>query len=276
MHSGKPTSLAAMTVAFLVGEAILALGLLGIGLLLLKQRQQLLELRAHQKTLHEAIKRGRVHATKTMDEIGRREFRQVESLLWLRDLLQLPAPLAPTRNWAASPDLLLALARLVERERPQVILECGGGTSTVVMASIAKRYGGRVITLEHLPEFRDATLGALHEQGLEAEVRLAPLTLIPDLTFKGESFHWYDPAALKDLPKIDLFFIDGPPEATGRFARYPALPLLWEKATAGAIVVLDDTIRSDEQEISAAWAAMFGLTRENWPMEKGAHVLRGA
>jgi predicted O-methyltransferase YrrM len=263
-----------MTAAVLIGDVILAFGIAAIGLLLYKQRQQLINLREHQKSLHEAIKRGRAHTTKTVDEIARREFRQMEALLSLRDLLDLKAPLAPTRNWAASPDLLLGLAQLIEREQPRVILECGGGTSTVVMASVVRKYGGRVITLEHLPEFRDATRAALETHGLDADVRLAPLTEIPGLTFNGERFRWYDPAALADLPEIDLFFIDGPPEATGRYARFPALPLLWSRASQQVSVVLDDTVREDEQAISDAWSETFDLASEAWPLEKGARVLR--
>lgn len=265
-----------MTTAVLIGQVLLGLGIAAVGFLLFMQRKQLTEMRAHQKTLHEAIKRGRTHNSKVADEIGRREFRQIEALLSLRDLLDLPAPLSATRNWAASPDLLLELARLVKREQPRVILECGGGVSTVVFAHLAKQYGGRVITLEHQAEFRDATLAALAEQGLgeAVDVRLAPLVQIPDLEFEGERFRWYDPSALQDLPLIDLFFIDGPPESTGRFARYPALPMLWSRASERAVVVLDDTVRADEQAISRAWAEAYVLASSTLPMEKGAHLLR--
>jgi len=252
------------------------LGIIALGFGLYMQRQQLQDLRTHQRTLHEAIKRGRVHTSKVADEIGRREFRQMEGLLALRDLVDLPMPLAPTRNWAASPDLLVELALLIKREQPRVILECGGGVSTVVMASLARSYGGRVITLEHQEQFHAATVAALREQGLAdaADVRLVPLTAIPDLSFEGENFHWYDPTTLTDLPPIDLFLIDGPPESTGRFARYPALPLLWKYASERAVVVLDDTVRTDEQAISAAWSATYSLTQIVLPLEKGAHLLR--
>lgn len=265
-----------MSTAVLIGQAVLALGIAAVLVLVYKQRQQLLDLRAHQKTLHEAVKRGRVHTAKVADEMGRREFRQVEAMLWLRDLIQLPAPLAATRNWAASPDLLLELAQLVQREQPRLIVECGGGTSTVVMAAMAKRYGGRIVTLEHHPEFREETLAALRQQGLAevVDVRLAPLVEIPDLHFEGEGFRWYDPAATADLAEIDLLFIDGPPEATGRLARYPALPLLWAKTSQRLIVVLDDTIRADEQAISAAWTEAYLLRSQSLPLEKGAHLLR--
>lgn len=264
-----------MTAALLIGEILILIGIAGVGALLYKQRQQIQKLRASQKDVHEAVKRGRVHTSKVADEIGRREFRQIESFIWLRDLLDLDAPLASMRGWAASPDLLLNLAQLIKTTQPRIILECGGGTSTVVMAKLASTYGGRVITLEHLPEYRDETLAALKLHGVaqHAELRLAPLVEIPELAFHGERFRWYDPTQLRDLPEIDLFFIDGPPESTGRYARYPALPLLWGRASARATVLLDDTIRPDEAEISAAWARDFALTATIWPMEKGAILL---
>jgi hypothetical protein len=261
--------------ALLVLEGVTLLALAVIGLLLYKQHQQLRSLREQHKEIHEAVKRGRVHTTKSVDEVAKREFRQFEALLDLRELLDLKEPLGITRGWAASPDLLLALAGLIAAEKPSVILECGGGTSTTVIAKMASQYGGRVITLEHQQQFLEATQADLDRHGLTAfvDLRLAPLIDIPDLTFQGEHFRWYDPDVLADIPEVDLFFIDGPPESTGRYARYPALPLLWSKASDRVKVLLDDTIRADESEISAAWATTYGLTRESWPMEKGADLL---
>lgn len=59
---------------------------------------------------------------------------------------------------------------------------------------------------------------------------------------------------MRDISNVDLLVIDGPPEATGNWARYPALPLLREKLRSGAVVVLDDTHRADERAILEAWA----------------------
>ena len=39
--------------------------------------------------------------------------------------------------------------------------------------------------------------------------------------------------------KIDLFIIDGPPVNSSRNARYPAIPLLFDKIKKGSIILLD-------------------------------------
>jgi predicted O-methyltransferase YrrM len=225
----------------------------------------------------DAINSLRPHITKAVRESAKVEFRQIEALLALRDVLDLPAPLPATRGWAASPDLLLVLERIVREEKPMLVVECGGGTSSVVIAHALAKFGGRLVVLEHDPRFRDSTQQGLAAQGLSgiAEVRLAELTDVPELQFQGESFKWYDPKAILDLKEIDLIVADGPPQATGKYARYPALPLLWAKSSARLVVVLDDTIRQDEADISAAWCAEHPeLRAEDLPLEKGCHILR--
>ena len=47
--------------------------------------------------------------------------------------------------------------------------------------------------------------------------------------------------------------IDGSPESTGRLARYPAGPLLFNRLNNGGAVFLDDASRADEKEIITLW-----------------------
>ncbi len=48
--------------------------------------------------------------------------------------------------WAASTDILYELARIIETERPRLIVELGSGLSTVVLAAAAARNGSRVVS----------------------------------------------------------------------------------------------------------------------------------
>lgn len=139
-------------------------------------------------------------------------------------------------EWAASRDLLQFLYRLVRREKPQLVVECGSGISTVILAeALRKNGGGRLISLEHDPDYYAKTRQLLVEFDLEADLRLARIV-------DG----WYDPLHVPTEP-IDILFIDGPP---GGEARYPAFPAL--QAQSG-IVVLDDARRIGEQVNLNRW-----------------------
>jgi predicted O-methyltransferase YrrM len=164
------------------------------------------------------------------------------------------APLPVVGGWALDPTALFWLVDHVDRARPQLVVECGSGTSTLWIAFALRRNGsGRVVSFEHSEEFAASTRQLLERHGLSdwAQVRTAPLVPVETA---GGTFPWYDvdPAT---LGPIDLLFIDGPPEATGRHARYPALPVLGGRLAPGAVVVLDDAGRDDEREVLQRWLA---------------------
>jgi predicted O-methyltransferase YrrM len=206
--------------------------------------------RGLERTAKAAQKRLREHVTAT----ERRLFAQVEAMGWLQQQLGLRHPLPPTRGWAASPDLLVELVRLIDETRPERVLELGSGVSTVVMAARLRSTGrGTLTALEHDPSYAAGTRRELELQGLDdvATVLEAPLTRVR----VGETeWTWYDlPEGLS--PGVGLLLVDGPPGTTGSLARYPALPLLAGRLAPGAILVLDDAARPDEQEIVKRWQA---------------------
>ena len=61
-------------------------------------------------------------------------YRQLEALRALDAELSLERALPPTRGWSASPDFLLLIAQHARDARPRIVVECGSGTSTVVLA----------------------------------------------------------------------------------------------------------------------------------------------
>ncbi|MGK3953419.1 class I SAM-dependent methyltransferase [Microbacterium sp. I2] len=163
------------------------------------------------------------------------------------------ARLPPVGGWALSPSGILALVDTIEAKGATTVVECGSGTSTLWIGYALKRLGrGRVVSLEHLPEYADKTRAVVAAHGLEdfVEVRLAPLSLRQ--TPRGE-FSWYafDPADLTE--PIDVLVVDGPPQSTGKHARYPALPAFAASLAEDAIIVADDTDRSDEAEMLEFW-----------------------
>jgi predicted O-methyltransferase YrrM len=186
-------------------------------------------------------------------DIIRSQPQEVEALLQLYDKVTPLAPMPPSAGWALKPAGLLNLYALTERWRPKLVLELGSGTSTVWIAYALTGNGrGRLISLDHLEEYAARTRAALelHDLSGRAEIRYAPLN---DVRVGEQTFQWYDRSALDDLHDIDMVFVDGPPGSTGPDARYPALPILLDRLADGAVIVLDDIDRPDEQEIVDRW-----------------------
>jgi predicted O-methyltransferase YrrM len=188
--------------------------------------------------------------------------REVEALTQLFQRIKPRAAMPSSGHWALRPTGLLHVVSLIEQHRPGVIVELGSGTSTIWMGyALEQAGGGRLVSLEHLPDFADQTrtLVDIHCLGKLVEVRDAPLRPIQ----VGETTSpWYSLDALVDLPEIDLLLVDGPPGSAGTQARYPALPVLSDRLADGAIVVLDDFSRADETTIVERWCAEIpGLAR---------------
>ena len=186
-----------------------------------------------------------------------RDFAQLEATMNLHRLLPVRAAMPPSRHWAASPDLLLLLVSCVLDRRPGLIVELGGGLSTVWLAYAVEKVGsGRIISVDHDETFAARTRDTLASHGLDAvaEVRVAPLK---EVEVAGEVYPWYDRDSLSDVRGCELLLVDGPPGNTRQRGRYPALPLLHDSLAEHAVVILDDCIRRDEQDVVAAWQAAF-------------------
>ena len=182
----------------------------------------------------------------------RRLLNRLEARDWLTRELDLPRPLPPTRSYAASPDLLLELVLAVDRDAPAHVLELGSGLSSLVIARRLEQHGrGQLVSLDHDPGYAEATRAELAAYGVGDRVRVldAPLT---DVELGGEVWPWYALGA--EVPeRIDLLVVDGPPGLLRPQARYPALPVLRDRLSPGASVLLDDTHRADEREIVRRW-----------------------
>jgi predicted O-methyltransferase YrrM len=203
----------------------------------------------------------------------RRTYDQMDALQALYHEIRPAHAFPPMGTWAASPDLLRFLLTTILREQPRLIVECGSGVSTLVMAYALERVdGGRVIALEHLEEHHRLTTALVEQHGLahRVDLRLAPLT---DVEVDGVTYPWYDPVALPDQT-VDLLLVDGPPGKEHPHARLPALPLFHDRLADDAIVVLDDHRRDEEQEIVRRWQERYpGLSCDEIKHEKGTAVL---
>ncbi len=202
-------------------------------------------------------------------------FRQLEALQGLYVSLGLRRALPLTRGWAASPDFLQELAAHALDEKPLCVVECSSGTSTLVLARCMQINGaGQVVSLEHDPVYARRTRRQLQLHGLAdwAKVIDAPLRA---QAFGSREYLWYDCSRLRLGQAIDMLIIDGPPQAVGELARYPAGPALFPRLAPGAAIFLDDAARPGERAALQRWTEEFTqLEVASLPCEKGAAMLR--
>lgn len=205
-------------------------------------------------TLHQRLSRQTMQAS-------RETVRHVEALLQLLPKVSSRAPLPTSGGFAMDARALLHLSAIIAEYKPQKILELGGGTSTIWMGYLTEEFGTEIISIDHLEEYGSATAASVERHSFtnRIECRVAPLAKV---SVEGNDYQWYSLDALRDIGGIDLLLVDGPPEATGVSARYPAFPLLAEKLTPRAVVLLDDTHREAEQKILAGWERASGGKRE--------------
>src|SRR5258706_928310 len=186
---------------------------------------------------------------------GETDFRQSELLMALYAELKPAHALPRTRGWAASPDFLLNLVRHVFASQPRNIVECGSGSSTVVLAEcMQKRARGHVYSLEHDAVHASLTRQMLRDRGLQdfATVIDAPLTPFSAGDWQGM---WYRLSGLNIEGGIDMLVVDGPPnlDPSTPLARYPAVPALRDQLNAGAAIFADDADRPGERAMVARW-----------------------
>ncbi len=203
--------------------------------------------------------------------------RQVQAALNLHQLVEIPGRVPPMGGWAASADFNVLMLEELIRIRPRTVVECGSGTTTLLLALAVRQYGlsTRVVALEHLESFKAQTEETLRLHGVAdfAEVRLAPLgrSSVPD-----HATPWYAEEALTDLHEIGLLIVDGPPATTGDRARFPAVLLLLDRMSARCSVVVDDLNRPTDLEVVRSWSALlpdFELEQLD-TLQKSAGVLR--
>jgi predicted O-methyltransferase YrrM len=176
--------------------------------------------------------------------------------------------------WSAAPDFLGLIADHVLAQTPGTIVECSSGASTLILARCCELNGqGKVFSLENSALYANKTRSELAACGLEqyAEIIHAPLV---QQSIDGSQYQWYD---LKNFTasRIDMLVIDGPPGFVQRHARFPALPLLFDRLADGGKVYLDDAARVDEQEIVSMWRTQFSSVEHEYAAtERGCAILR--
>jgi predicted O-methyltransferase YrrM len=188
-----------------------------------------------------------------MAELTRRQAQEVEALLQLHAKLGPQALMQAFGQWPLEPSTVLALCSLVQRYRPALVLELGAGASTIWLGqAVASSGGGKVVSLEHRLDRVGWANEMINVQGMAAvcEVRHVPLTGVRS---GDESTEWYDPELLTDLKDVDFVVVNGPIGDGSSDGRYPALPMLLDRLTSGALIALADVDRPGQPRTADRW-----------------------
>ncbi|NOQ89979.1 MAG: class I SAM-dependent methyltransferase [Gammaproteobacteria bacterium] len=196
------------------------------------------------------------------------------SYLSLEKHLEFKKPLPIVEHWSAAADFLSVIADYCLQEKPQTIVECSSGISSLVLSQCCMlNQSGHVYSLENGADYVRQTQQRLAGFSLSdyCDVIHAPLQEVP---VDEQVFQWYGLSELPEL-EIDLLVIDGPPGFLQKQSRFPALPLLQDKMAEKCTIFLDDAARDDEQELVKRWLNMCPeFNFEYIDNDRGCSVLR--
>lgn len=165
-------------------------------------------------------------------------------------------------SWAITPDALAELDYRLYVKQPKVVLECGSGLSTVVLANYAKSNPeATVISLEHDLKYFERTLNLLGNLKQYVNLMRVPLIGYPPI-YEGD---------LSQFSKIDFVLIDGPP--TGEGGRGRIFDWLFPYLNDKYEIWLDDGNRREEQEAVLNWEKEYSLHVNYTQIQKGLIIL---
>jgi predicted O-methyltransferase YrrM len=221
------------------------------------------------------LSRVRVTLERRVSELEE-EVAQTQPLLQLHAMLATRRPLPQMRGYAIAPDFGVMLAQTIADEKPELVLETGSGVSTLIIAYALEKLGrGRVVALEHDPEYARRTREELQRHGLERLATVVDAPLEPT-RIGGREYRWYAQRALDDLGEIDLVVDDGPPRYVGDMLRYASLHVLSRRMSPRGLFVLD-VVGEEERTILDRWRAELPeLRQERLDTKKGNVLIRRA
>jgi len=154
------------------------------------------------------------------------------------------------------------------RERPHVIIECGSGVSTIVLAKFLSGFPDanrrHLLTIEQDRSYLAHCATRLKALNLARFVTLLHVPLSPHGAYQFPSAP--ELRACLDERWIDWIVIDGPFGPSG--CRANTLPALAPFARCGARWWLDDALRDGELGILRQWARTFSIDGI-YPLGKG-------
>ncbi|MDL2269832.1 hypothetical protein LJC71_10680 [Desulfosarcina sp. OttesenSCG-928-A07] len=185
---------------------------------------------------------------------------------------KLPEVVPWERGWPASPDFILWMVELIDRNDYDLILEFGSGITTLYTAKTlvtrekknASEKKTSSVTFDHLEQYALQTRDILSQAGFGQRVNVIHAPLQEYTAPDGTAYQYYScqdslaelSSQYKSTDTHMLVIVDGPPGGTNKNARYPAFPLVMKYfAPAHIDFLLDDYIRREEKELAKMWQA---------------------
>jgi predicted O-methyltransferase YrrM len=201
--------------------------------------------------------------------------RRTEAIVGLNVALRPIFPIPELQMWSITPHFANILMNNIGMHNPRAILECGSGVSTLIMAYCLARTGnGHIYALEHIESYAKSTQELLKLHGMTTFATVIHAPLLP-VTRGSETLVWYDISGIEKIDCIDMVIVDGPPGTGSPMARYPVIPLLADKLSSDAIILLDDYDRPDERNSVKLWSENFGFSHiTELKVERGVCIVR--
>jgi hypothetical protein len=135
-----------------------------------------------------------------------------------------------------------------------IIFECGSGLSTLLLGVIGKHRKRKVVSLEEMQVWADKVQQQIDKYNLNQN------NLYCKSLISYGDFSWYDIAGL-EIPEIGLAICDAP-AGNLQGARKGFLYIMKEKMLQNSAILVDDTIREDEQKMIKEWQDIIPLSVE--------------
>lgn len=175
-------------------------------------------------------------------------------------------------GWALDGDTISFLWEGIQQDRPKVVMECGAGVSTLVLAKSLAHHGfgstNSVFSIEQDVQVKEMIESRLESGGLKNHVEI----LYAPVSEQGR--YRLDAKMLREYlgsEKVDWLIIDGPAGPEG--CRASTLPSLARFCRPGARWFLDDAFRDGELRILDQWDRLHGIVVDGiYPIGKGLAV----
>lgn len=177
-------------------------------------------------------------------------------------------------DWALDRSVIQFLWDQLLFDRPKVIIECGAGISSLILAKYAQLYGQFskeslfIFSFEQDLHTKKKIESRLKKSGLGDYVQITHTPISDQGRYKIDSTKLNEQIGGK---KADWLLIDGPSGPAG--CRIWTIPILAQFCRSGAIWFLDDAFRNGELQVLRQWMHWPGvMVKGIYPMGKGLGV----
>lgn len=199
---------------------------------------------------------------------------QAWNIIAMQHLSEFKVPWMPWTGSSIRPSSLRAIMNEIRTHGRKSFLEFGSGISTLYLAEAARRWGGKVVSVEQDKSWQAIIHEGLKQAGTSEFVEFITVPL-SNKSSNESSYEWYDQPVLDAATegrRFDLVLVDAPISRAGfKKVRAPAGEWLQGRLMSDFCIFLDDIHRPGEQAIAEDWVKDFDwMYRNPWPRAEAA------